>query len=98
MQHKKDDKIVLVSYVLFDLIPLWTVLTDYSETIYRILGIPVWKIRELECEKGCDYKRQYFLFGLPIAESYYENNDVDDEEYNDDYEFSEMYNDDEYLR
>lgn len=77
MQHKKDNKIVLISCELFGLIPLWTVMTDYSETIYKILGIPVWKVKDIRGENRFIYKTRYYFLGLPIIEL---SDEIDDED------------------
>jgi len=73
----KNDKDILFSCELFDLIPLWTVMTDYSETIYKILGIPVWKVKDIRGENKFIYKTRYYFLGLPIIEL---SDEIDDED------------------
>lgn len=60
-------KIVLISFELFDFIPLWRVITDYETTVYSLLGFPVWKKREIANQQSAVCKKYYFL-GIPIAE------------------------------
>lgn len=86
MKNNKDENITLVSYELFEIIPLWTVVTNYEETTYKILGLPVWKVKDMKGEGACIYKSRYYLFGLPIAEIRDEYHDEDEPE---NYDFEE---------
>ena len=44
-----DNDIGLIPDEFSDLEPSWGVI-DFSETTYKILGIPVWKVKDIEGE------------------------------------------------
>lgn len=76
MKDNENENIMLDLSEPFDPAPLCTDVPDYSETIYKILGIPVCKVIEIRSENGFICKRYYFL-GLPFLEI---NEKMDDED------------------
>lgn len=46
------------------MIRIFSVTTDYETTVYRILGIPVWKIHDIFDITTNTTTEKYYLFGL----------------------------------
>ena len=51
-------------------ISFFSVTTDYETTVYRILGIPVWKVFNIFDITTNTATQKYYLFGLlPLAKT-----------------------------
>ena len=53
---------------LFGFIPLYKITTDYETTEYKILGLPIWKTKEIKDKNTGEFKTRYYLCGIPLTE------------------------------
>ena len=67
MKNNISERVVILAYELSNF-TLFSISTDYETTEYKILGLPVWKTKELKDKKTGEFKTRYYLCGIPLAE------------------------------
>ena len=67
MKKNIPELIVILAYELCNF-TLFSITTDYETTEYKILGLPIWKTKEIKDKNTGEFKTRYYLCGIPLTE------------------------------